>query len=244
MDDLYLYDDVPVLRNLLDIKDEKALDLVEAEQSRMSMILLYAEGFDDFTPAGIKRIHEYLFKDIYEWAGEYRKINIQKREQILAGVSVWYSNSEDIPRDLKHAFSALNAVKWETLSREDFVREVCNKFPRIWQAHPFREGNTRTIVMMLTFFVEHYGYYMDQELLAANAGYVRNAFVLASLGKYSEFEHLEKIMMDAVSDEPIEYSDELDEDTPLPDKSGKYQKNRYQPQPHEQGTDHYDPKYK
>lgn len=34
MSDLYLYDGVPVLRNKLGIKDEKTLDLVEAEQSR------------------------------------------------------------------------------------------------------------------------------------------------------------------------------------------------------------------
>ena len=45
--------------------------------------------------------------------------------------------------------------------------------------------------MLITFFVEHYGYFFDQELISANAGYVRNAFVLASLGEYSEYEALE-----------------------------------------------------
>ncbi len=39
--DLYLYEDAPVLRNKLDIRDEKTLDLVEAEQSRQSMMILY-----------------------------------------------------------------------------------------------------------------------------------------------------------------------------------------------------------
>ena len=33
--------------------------------------------------------------------------------------------------------------------------------------------------MMLTFFVEQYGYYMDQELMVESAGYVRDAFVMA-----------------------------------------------------------------
>ena len=40
MSDIYLYDDVPVLRNILGIKDNKVLDLVEAEQSRANMMLL------------------------------------------------------------------------------------------------------------------------------------------------------------------------------------------------------------
>lgn len=48
MSDLYLYEDVPVLKNKLDIRDEKTLDLVEAEQSRSNMMLLYEQGFDNF----------------------------------------------------------------------------------------------------------------------------------------------------------------------------------------------------
>ena len=41
MPDPYLYKDVPVLRNKLNIKDEHTLDLVEAEQSRANMMILY-----------------------------------------------------------------------------------------------------------------------------------------------------------------------------------------------------------
>lgn len=49
---------------------------------------------------------------------------------------------------------------------------------------------------------------MDQELMAASAGYVRDSFVMASLDQFSEFEHLECILLDAVCDEPIDYSEE------------------------------------
>lgn len=117
MPDPYLYPDVPVLRNKLDIKTEKTLDLVEAEQSRANMMLLYDAPFSDFTPKGLRHIHEYLFGDIYDWAGEYRIINIQKAERLLGGRSVWYSNDDDIERDLAVAFQAmpLCAAPWETL---------------------------------------------------------------------------------------------------------------------------------
>lgn len=88
MADPYLYADTPVLKNKLDIRDEKVLDLVEAEQSRANMMLLYEREFSDFTPAGLCEIHRFLFGDIYDWAGEYRIINIEKREKLLAGRSV------------------------------------------------------------------------------------------------------------------------------------------------------------
>ena len=236
MSDIYLYDDVHVLRNKLDIKDEKTLDMIEAEQSRQNMMLLYEQGFEDFSPEGLCRIHKALFGDIYEWAGKYRIINIEKRERLLAGRSVWYSNNEDIPRDLSKAFRAIHRLKWEKMSRERFVYFLTKYFPKIWQIHPFREGNTRTVVMMMTFFVEHYGYYMDQELMAASAGYVRDSFVMASLDQFSEYEHLEKILMDAVSSEPIDYDpDTLEAQEPeeeRDEKYKKYQKEDYVPQPH------------
>ena len=236
MPDIYLYDNTPVLRNKLDIRDEKTLDLIEAEQSRQNMMLLYEQGFEDFTPAGLCRIHKALFGDIYEWAGKYRIINIEKRERLLAGRSVWYSNDEDIPRELDAAFQAIHVLKWEKMPREEFVSSLARHFPKIWQVHPFREGNTRTVVMIMTFFVEHYGYFMDQELMAVSAGYVRDSFVMASLDQFSEYEHLERILMDAVCEEPIIYDpDTLDEPEPEEvrnEKYKKYQKEKYEPQPH------------
>ena len=236
MSDLYLYDDVPVLRNKLGIKNERALDLVEAEQSRANMMLLYERGFDDFSPDGLRTIHRTLFEDVYEWAGECRIINIEKREKLLAGRSVWYSNDEDIPKDLNASFAAIHKIDWQKLPREQFVAALARCFPKIWQVHPFREGNTRTVVMMLTFFVEHYGYYMDQELLAASAGYVRDAFVMACLGEYAEYEHLEKILLDAVCTDPVFYdADTLEAAAPeKPERYRKYQKEDYVPQPHYQ----------
>lgn len=236
MHDPYLYDDVPVLRNQLEIRDEKTLDLIEAEQSRQNMILLYEKGFHDFTPEGLCEIHRILFGDLYDWAGKYRIINIEKREKLLAGRSVWYSNDEDVPGDLFRAFESIREEVWENMSREMFVQTLARLFPKIWQVHPFREGNTRTVVMMMTFFVEHYGYYMDQELLAVSAGYVRDSFVMASLDQFSEYEHLERILLDAVCDEPIEYDVADLDDSAQPDPNSerykKYQKGKYEPQPH------------
>ena len=236
MSDCYLYDDVPVLKNKLGLKDEKTLDKLEAEQSRANMMLFYERGLDEFSPKSLCAIHEFLFGDIYEWAGQYRIINIEKREALLAGRSVWYSNDEDIPRDLDAAFSVINTRPWNNYSKEEFVRELARCFSKIWQVHPFREGNTRTVVMMLTMFVETHGFFMDQELLADSAGYVRNSFVTASLDQFSEYEHLERILMDAVCDEPVEYDVETlavaENKDSRQEKYKKYQTDKYVPQPH------------
>lgn len=56
MNDPYLYEGSSVLRNLLNIHDEKELDVAEAELSLANMMLLYEQGFNDFSTQGIKTI--------------------------------------------------------------------------------------------------------------------------------------------------------------------------------------------
>lgn len=242
MTDPYVYEGGSVLRNLLDIKDSRTLDLVEAEQSHANMMLLYEAGFNDFSIKGIQYIHRYLFGDIYDWAGEFRVINIQKREKTLAGSSVWYSDVDQIESDLKSAWKVIGELDWKNLSLEKYVTALVNTFPPLWKVHPFREGNTRTFVMLLTFFVESHGYYLDQELLSANAGYVRDSFVLASLKDFAEPEHLTRILIDAIKTEPVEY-DEPEDDShgEITLQSRKYQTENDQPTPHEPRPDQYDP---
>lgn len=232
--DIYLQDNSNVLKNKLGITDEAALDTAESMMVRTRMALLYNSGFSDFSPIGVCKLHKILFGDVYEWAGKYREINIQKRESILARKSVWYSNWDNIDKDLNSAWDKINAVGWKSLTHEDFAKEIAHLFPLIWQVHPFREGNTRTTVMLIALFVEHYGYYFDYELMASSAGYVRNAFVLSCFGEYSEFEHLEKILIDAISDDPIEKFD--NNESSLKSKETKYKKyytEYYKPTPHE-----------
>lgn len=234
MVDPYFYEDIPVLRNTLDIRDEKTLDLIEAEQSRANMMLLYEQGFCDFTPEGLRSIHRFLFGDIYQWAGKYRIINIAKREKLLAGRSVWYSNDDAIADDLAAAFQDIQHQNWAAMPREEFVSTIVRCFTKIWQIHPFREGNTRTVVMLLTFFVEHYGYHIDQDLLAESADYVRDAFVMASLDQFSEYEHLERILLDAVCADPVDYELALDAESEVQqsEKYQKYHREHYTPEPH------------
>lgn len=234
MTDPYLIPGTSVMKNLLGISDEEELDLAEAELSRANMMLLYESGFEDFSPIGFCAIHRAIFQDVYDWAGEYRKINIKKREKLLAGQSVWYSDAVQIGRDLNRAFAKIGRVHWDQLNKDQFVKKVARLFPALWQVHPFREGNTRATVMMMTFFIEHFGYFFDQVLIAESAGYVRDAFVMASLGEYSEYEYLERILDDAISTEPIGYDNEgPDAGSQNKEKYEKYKSEDYKPSKHE-----------
>lgn len=85
--------------------------------------------------------------------------------------------------------------------------EKSNLFSRLmadlWKVHPFREGNTRTIITFCCHYAENQGFPLDTDLLKDNSDYVRNALVAASavfhdLGDKSNFEYLIKIITDAI----------------------------------------------
>lgn len=42
------------------------------------------------------RMHDYIFQDLYDWSGQPRIINIEKSEPVLGGISIEYSDFQDI----------------------------------------------------------------------------------------------------------------------------------------------------
>ncbi|MDR2574249.1 MAG: Fic family protein [Desulfovibrio sp.] len=199
MRDPYLYEDAPVLRNLLNIKDAEALELAEAD---ITYLRLYdVDGVVASMPFDLSRllaIHRHIFGDIYEWAGRLRTIPIVKDEKILGGDTVRYSSPNRIKRDCDTILKKLNETKWASSGVQETAGVFAGLIAALWQAHPFREGNTRTVIAFATQFAEAHGFRMDKTLLKDSAAYVRNALVKASDGQYAEYDYLIKIFADAI----------------------------------------------
>lgn len=78
-DSKYCYQNSKVLKNKLNIDD--AVELEEAERKITSVLTMEAVqkgicGKFDFNH--LKKIHKFLFDDIYNWAGKVRLVNISK----------------------------------------------------------------------------------------------------------------------------------------------------------------------
>ena len=89
MRDPYLYDDVPVLKNKLDIRDQKLLDNAEADYVVYRLKNLALNPLSgNYNTKHLLEMHEYIFRDLFEWAGVPRLISIYKEEDVLGGLSV------------------------------------------------------------------------------------------------------------------------------------------------------------
>ena len=64
-----------------------------------------------------------------------------------------------------------------TMGKKDIVFRIVRITAAIWQTHPFREGNTRSVIAFSVLLAAKLGVELDYELFAKHATYVRNALV-------------------------------------------------------------------
>ncbi len=132
----------------------------------------------------LKAIHRELFKDIYEYAGQFRKVNIYKSEPILNGDTVKYTNYTALEETLEYDFDTEKNKSYEELTGDKVIRRISAFTSAIWQAHPFMEGNTRTTAVFMECYLNNMGFHVDNTMFKDYSLYFRNALVRANFADY------------------------------------------------------------
>ena len=125
----------------------------------------------------LKYIHKYLFQDVYEFAGEFRKIDFSKHEKILNNDSVAYGDSKTLTESLEYDISLEKEKNYKNMSIVEVIKNITDFTSNIWQVHPFREGNTRTTAVFIEKYLISLGYDVDNSLFKDKSVYFRNALV-------------------------------------------------------------------
>jgi cell filamentation protein len=204
MRDPYLYPDCEVLANLFNERDEQRLDEIEAAYTGLRLRRLCEEPIEGaFDFEHLCRYHRFIFQDLYHWAGQPRIINIEKAEAALGGISVEYSDVHNITDHITVACEQMNTFAWKKAGIEQKAEYFAKSMAAIWRVHPFREGNTRTVISFCCDFAERNGFPLNRGLFKDNSVYVRRALVAASavftdLGDLSQPQYLIKIVADAI----------------------------------------------
>ena len=149
---IYCYRDSNVLMNKLNIRDGDRLKQAEEEFTAVKQLVLLQEPLQGrFTVTHLKRIHRFLFEDLYPFAGHIR------REQIKKGKTTFYP-PELIERELRRVFDRIHHDGM--LYEQDEVRQIQNLsyvMAELNIIHPFREGNGRSIRELIRCMGLRYG---------------------------------------------------------------------------------------
>lgn len=138
-----------MLENKLGITNSAELARIEEKISKQKALEMFETGYLDSLEAGkfesLAKIHEYLFDEIYDFAGELRKVNISK------------GNFRFAP--LMYLDAALQSIDKMPQSTFD---EIVEKYVEMNVAHPFREGNGRSTRIWLDLILKkEIGYVVD-----------------------------------------------------------------------------------
>ena len=125
-----------VITNKLGITDSPTLAREEERISKKSAARLFEQNLlnnmSSGTWATLQDIHKVLFQDIYDFAGELRTVNISK------------GNFRFVP--VMYLSEAVKTI--ESMPQNSFY-EIVEKYVEMNVAHPFREGNGRSMRLWL-----------------------------------------------------------------------------------------------
>jgi cell filamentation protein len=136
----YTYTDpkTGILRNLAGITDPDVLLFFESAAVAKRIQELYEKPIKIKGADSLLSIHKHLFQDVYSWAGEKRKVEINK-----AGKQFFPTTHFD------NAFRFIDTLisEYKSISNENKL-QIAEKLAEILDnvnyLHPFREGNGRT----------------------------------------------------------------------------------------------------
>ena len=130
------------LENKLGITTSAELAREEERISKIRAIELFeTSSLSSLQPGSfnaLSKIHEFLFSDIYDFAGKIRKVNIAK------------GNFRFAP--LMYLEAALKSIEEMPQSTFD---EIIEKYVEMNVAHPFREGNGRAMRIWLDHILKN-----------------------------------------------------------------------------------------
>lgn len=159
------YPGTTILVNKFGIQDESKLDELESTITSIRNAEWLNEPLQNsFDFDHYKAIHKYLFSDLYDWAGDIRKVNISKK-------GTQFCDAEKLENQADRIFKRLRECNcFRNLPHDAFVCEIVDFYCVTNFLHPFREGNGRTQRVFLTQLIRNAGYdihfgEIDTELL-------------------------------------------------------------------------------
>lgn len=146
----YFFENENVLKNKLNIHDAKLLKVKEYEIVAKKLTLLYlSDDIGLFDIEHLKSIHRFLFEDIYDFAGEFRNVNMGK------GSKASFTNYSDIEQNLNDILYDIDSkLLKNSYSKFFYAEALAHMYKLLLDIHPFREGNGRTIREFLRQYVK------------------------------------------------------------------------------------------
>lgn len=185
----------PVLKNKAGIRNYDKLMQTELEISIVRLFEIEDKINGNWDYIHLAKYHEYIFGDLYDWAGRLREFGVFKPEPALNGESVDYAEPLLIVPMVNFYLNQFKNTDLSNMTHREKVSAFSQALAGVWQGHPFNEGNTRTITRFMVDLAKNKGLEMNESLFGEHSEYFRTSLVAYTYGKSV---YLETIVGDAI----------------------------------------------
>lgn len=158
------------------LKENKLEETYETDLITLRIKRVLSTNTFKLTESYLCALHKYIFNGIFPHAGEIRTVDLSKREKCLDNGSVIYAEAAEVPENLAYDFY-YERQKTDKRKNDLQLFSLVKFISNLWQAHPFKDGNTRTIAVFTQKYLTYLGYQINEDVFANNATYFRNALV-------------------------------------------------------------------
>lgn len=181
--DHYVYPGTNVLVNKFDIQDPVKLEATERKVSNLEIAKMRFEGVTGrFDPEHLKSIHRRIFGAVYDWAGEFRDIEIWKGGTAFVAPEGIEYEIDDLCGRIR------DAGYFRGMPHDDTANALADAMADLNGIHPFREGNGRTQRAFIGQLALNAGYDLDFTKMSEND--MRNASMAAARGNRNLMRYL------------------------------------------------------
>ncbi len=160
--DAYFWPDSDVFKNIRGFRTADELKRFEYAATREASEELRRDPVQGrFDTAHYREIHRRLFHKVYEWAGEFRKVEFTKGDSSFAPLKTHAHTLESWTDKILGNLAAENHLKG--LQKTAFVDRLTHHYNEINWVHAFREGNGRATKEFLYQLGKQAGYEIEYQ---------------------------------------------------------------------------------
>lgn len=155
-----------------DIKNQRECDLLVFRIA----YLLENKSFV-LNPIVFKNMHKFLYRDIFQFSGNFREYNISQKESLSNHYPINFIDFKDIDKSLIYVFDKELSYDYSSSNQDDMIKNFAHFFSNIWEIHPFLEGNTCSSTVFMIKYLTYLGFNLNFSVFEDNGIFCKNGLI-------------------------------------------------------------------
>ena len=163
----------------MNAQDASDSETEDADKVAVNIVRILLSEKLDLSIEGLSTLHRSIFDGVYENAGTPRTTEISKREWVLGGDSISFTEVEQLLPSLEYCISKEKYFSYDGISTDSLISHLAKFIAEIWHICAFGEGNSRFTAVLTILYLNYLGINFKFDTFKNDSWYFHNALVRA-----------------------------------------------------------------